>query len=390
MIDFEFVSPTKVYFGRKKEKEIGEIIRFYGFKRVLLHYGGGSIKKTGLYDTVTKSLKQAGVMFFDLGGVRANPTPDLVRKGVALVKKEKIELILAVGGGSVIDSAKSIAVSSFYDGDPFDFNLRTIRPKKALPIGVILTIAAAGSEMSASSVLSDDETMIKRGFNSDLMRPLFAIYSPELTYTVNKEQTANGIVDIISHSFERYFSPSEKEELSDKFALAVMRQVIEDGEAVMLNPHDYNARGSLMLASSFSHNGLTGLGKKVALPIHQFSHALSGVNPKIAHGAALAVVTPAWMTYLINVETKKMATFAKEVFKINFNNDLEGANIAIRELKTFFKKIGAPLTLKELGITKQDVPQLVDLMTENGTRVVGHEKRPLDQKDIEAIFHLCL
>ncbi len=390
MIDFEFVSPTKIYFGRNKEKDIGRIIKSYGFKKVLLHYGGGSIKTSGLYNKVINSLKSENLAYNELGGVRVNPARDLVKLGVKLAQKEKIDLILAVGGGSVIDSAKAIAAGYFYDGDPFDFNLHVAKPQKALPIGVILTIAAAGSEVSPSCVISDDLTQIKRGFNCDLLRPLFAVMNPELTYSVNKEQTANGIVDIISHSFERYFSPSTKEELSDKFALSLIRHVVEVGQVAIDEPNNYEARASLMLAGALSHNGLTGLGKKTSFPIHQLSHALSGMKPDIAHGAGLAALIPAWMSYVINEETKKLAIFARDVFKLDFYNDLEGANIAIRKLKDFFKSINAPLTLNQLGIIKEDVPRLVNLVTENGTRVVGHSVRPLGKKDIENIFLLCL
>jgi len=212
MIDFDFVAPTKLFFGRGKEKDVGAIIKSYGFKKVLFHYGTGSIKSSGLYQTIVSSLKNNDVDFIEFGGVRVNPTHSMVRAGVYLARKEDIDFILAVGGGSVIDSAKAIAAGFFYDGDPFDFNLHLAKPKQALSVGVVLTIAAAGSELSASCVISNDETGLKRGFNSDLNRPLFAICNPELTYSVSKYQTGCGIVDIISHSFERYFSPSEKKE----------------------------------------------------------------------------------------------------------------------------------------------------------------------------------
>lgn len=390
MIDFDFISPTKLFFGKNKEKEIGKIISAYGYKKVLLHFGGGSIKKSGLYDDVITSLKTNNILVVELGEVRVNPTRELVKIGVKLAQKEGVDLILAIGGGSVIDSAKAIAAGYYYGGDPFDFNLHYTKPSKALPLGVILTLAASGSEVSPSCVISDDSTNTKRGFNCDLLRPLFAVLNPELTYSVSKEQTAYGIVDIISHSFERYFSPSLNEELSDLFALSLIRHVVEVGQKAIDNPYDYEARASLMLSGALSHNGLTGLGKKVSFPIHQLSHAISGLKPDVAHGAGLAVLIPAWMTYMVNEETRKLAEFGREVFKINFNNDLENANIAIRKLKSFFQAINAPLTLNQLGITKEDVPQLVNLVTENGTRVVGHSERPLDEKDIESIFLLCL
>ena len=390
MLDFNFVSPTKLFFGREKEKDVGAIIKSFGFKKILFHYGTGSIKASGLFDKIVDSLKNSGIEYVELGGVRVNPTHSLVRAGVYLAQKEQIDMILAVGGGSVIDSAKSIAVGYYYDGDPFDFNLHKAQPKKALPVGVVLTIAAAGSELSASCVISNDETNVKSGFNTDLNRPLFAICNPELTYSVSKYQTGCGIVDIISHSFERYFSPSEHKELSDEFALSVIRHVIEIGKKAIDNPKDYDARASLMLASTFSHNGITGLGKKTSMPIHYLAHGLSGLYPTIAHGAALSVLIPAWMAYVKNAEIDKFADFGREVFKIHFVDKEESANIGIRELRSFFKEIDMPLTLRELGITREDIPRLVAMISENGTRVVGHKTRLLDEKDIEALLLSCL
>ena len=390
MIDFDFVAPTKLFFGRGKEKDVGAIIKSYGFKKVLFHYGTGSIKSSGLYQTIVSSLKNNDVDFIEFGGVRVNPTHSMVRAGVYLARKEDIDFILAVGGGSVIDSAKAIAAGFFYDGDPFDFNLHLAKPKQALSVGVVLTIAAAGSELSASCVISNDETGLKRGFNSDLNRPLFAICNPELTYSVSKYQTGCGIVDIISHSFERYFSPSEKKELADEFALGIIRHVVEVGKVAIDNPGDYDARASLMLASSFSHNGITGLGKKVNMPIHAIAHGLSGYAPRIAHGAALSVMIPAWMAFVKDAEIDKFSAFAREVFKIHFVSREESANIGVRELRRFFEEIGMPVTLRELGIDKQDIPRLVAMITENGTRTVGHSVRPLDAKDIEALLLSCL
>lgn len=390
MVDFDFVSPTKLFFGRGKEKDVGAIIKSYGYKKVLLHYGSGSIKTSGLYDIVVKSLNDNGISFVEFGGVRVNPTHSMVRAGVYLARQEKVELVLAVGGGSVIDSAKSIASGYYYDGDPFDFNLHIARPKKALPVGVILTIAAAGSELSASCVISNDETKVKSGFNDDLNRPLFAICNPELTYSVDKYQTGCGIVDIISHSFERYFSPSPRKELGDEFALGVIRHVIEVGKKAIDDPKNYDARASLMLASSFSHNGITGLGKKTSMPIHYIAHALSGYNPNIAHGAALSVLMPAWMAYVKDADLDKFAEFGREVFKIHFVDKQESANIGIRELRNFIKEIQMPLTLTQLGITKEDIPHLVEMVTEKGTRAVGHSVRLLNGKDIEALLLSCL
>jgi len=390
MRDFDFVSPTKLYFGKGKENGIGAIVVSFGFKKVLLHYGSGSIVASGLFARIVSSLRQSGIDYVELGGVRVNPTHPLVRAGVFLAHKERVDAILAVGGGSVIDSAKAIAAGFYYDGDPFDFNLHKAHPERALPIGVILTLSASGSEMSSSCVISDDATSAKQGFNSDLIRPVFAVCDPELTYSVGKYQTACGIVDIISHSLERYFSPGEIHELSDEFALSLIRHVVETGARAIEDPNNYEARASLMLSGTLSHNGVTGLGKRVGMPIHTIAHGLSGLYPSIAHGAGLAVLIPAWMQYVYAFDLDKFAKFGRDVFKFHFVDKEESAKMGIRHLRDFFREIGMPLTLRELGISDKDIPRLVDMITENGTRVVGHSARPLDSKDIEALLRSCL
>lgn len=262
MESFEFVSPTKIFFGKDGEKRIGEIIASYSFRKILFHYGKKSIKETGLYDRIVSSLKENRIEFVELGGVEANPDISLCRKGIALCREYQAEMILAVGGGSVIDSAKLIANGVYYSGDPFDLSLHKALSARALPLGVILTNAASGSELSSSCVISSRKDRLKRGFNSDLNRPLFAIENPELTLTLDLYTSGCGAVDIFSHSFERYFNFSERNEFSDYLAEGIMRCTLDNGRLLAENPKDVEVRKNLMLASSYSHNGITSLGKK--------------------------------------------------------------------------------------------------------------------------------
>ncbi len=259
MLNFEFYCPTRVFFGRDQHKRVGEIIKSYGFKKVLLHYGEGSIKKTGLYDEVVKALNDAGIDFVELGGARPNPVLGLVRKGIEICRKENVDLVLAVGGGSAIDSGKAIAVGAANDCDPWLFFMKKREPERALPVGTILTLAATGSETSASAVITNEELKLKRGYNSDFHRPLFSILNPELTYTVSPYQTACGIVDIIMHTAERYLTQKGEAEVTDRIAEAVLKSTINAGRKALKNPRDYKARATLMWAGSISHNGLTGL-----------------------------------------------------------------------------------------------------------------------------------
>ncbi len=387
MIDFEFVSPTKIYFGKDKENLLGQILLERNIKSVLFVYGSGSIKKIGLYDKVVSQLSNNNIKYVELSGVRPNPDVSLVRLGVKLVKENSCDLILAVGGGSVIDTAKAISVSTYYDKDPYDFNLYVATPTKALPIGVILTLAASGSELSSSCVISNDETKSKNGFNSDLVRPIFAILNPELTFSVNKFQTGCGVVDIISHSLERYFSPSYGFEFSDNLALTVIKDTIICGEKCINDPNNYDARALMMLNGSYSHNGLTSLGKKYVMTIHALEHALSAYKNDIAHGAGLSVLIPAWMSYVYKYDIDKFDKFTKEVFNQFYVNKDESAKIGIQSLKSFFQKIAMPVTLKELGIKENDIPLIADKLTKNGTRMIGTSSiKPLTKEDIINIF----
>ncbi len=391
MIDFEFVSPTKIYFGKDKELLVGQILKERNAKKVLLVLGKGSAFKSGLYDRVAKALCENDIEFFTLKNVRPNPDLSSVKEGLSIAKENNVDFILAIGGGSVIDCAKSIAVSFFYDGDPYDFNKYIVKPEKALPIGVILTLAASGSELSSSCVISNDIEGLKQGFNSDFVRPNFAILNPELTFSVSKYQTGCGIVDIISHSLERYFCPSGKYEIADEFALVIIKEMIEVGERCIAKPDDYSARGAMMLLGAYSHNGLTSLGKFYTMSIHQLEHALSAFDNKIAHGAGLSVLIPAWMEYCYSKDINKFVHFGEVVFKLNSDEKNISAKMSIQSLKNYFKKIGMPTSLTELGVKKEDIPLIADRLTVNDTRVVGLKSiQPLKKEDVIKIFNLAL
>ena len=390
MIDFDFISPTKIYFGNNKEELIGQICLNGGYKRVYIVIGQGSVKRTGLLDRVLSSLDESGIKYQILEGVRANPTIDLCHKGVEETRIFAPNLILAIGGGSVIDTAKNIAVGYFYPGDSFDFNLHKAKPKKALPIGVILTIAASGSELSNSCVIQDDEKQIKMGFNEDIVRPVFAIENPKLTYSVSKVQTAYGIVDIMMHTLERYFHASSDNEPADGFAEALLKSVIQAAKVVVDNPTDYDARAVLMLMSSLSHNDLTSIGKKKLLFVHQLEHAVSGLYPEVAHAAGLAVLFPAWAKYYVNYDTDKFNKLATNVFELHNKNKLENAKAGIKELEKLFKMLEMPASFKDLGIENPDIERLVSIVTDNGNRIIEHPIKNMDKEVVETIYRSCL
>ena len=390
MIDFDFVSPTKIYFGNNKEELIGQICLQGGYKRVYIVIGQGSVKRNGLLARVTESLDKEGIKYQILEGVRPNPTIDLCHKGIEEARIFAPNLILAIGGGSVIDTAKNIAVGYFYSGNSFDFNLHIAKPKKALPIGVILTIAASGSETSNSCVIQDDEKQIKMGFNDDIVRPVFAIENPKLTYGVSKVQTAYGIVDIMMHTLERYFHASSDNEPADGFAEALLKSVIKAAKVVIDNPTDYDARAVLMLMSSLSHNGLTSIGKGSLLYVHQLEHAVSGVYPNVAHAAGLAVLFPAWAKYYVNIDTDKFDSLARNVFGLHNKNKLENAKEGIKEIEKLFDSLDMPKSFKDLGIVNPDIKNLVNIITNNGERTIKHPKKDMDEEVLTAIFNSCL
>lgn len=390
MKDFDFISPTKIYFGSNKEELIGQICAKGGYKKVFIVIGQGSVKRNGLLDRVLSSLDKSGIKYEIFEGVRANPTIDLCHKGIEEARAFSPNLILAIGGGSVIDTAKNIAVGYYYLGNSFDFNLHKAKPKKAIPVGVILTIAASGSELSNSCVIQDDELQIKRGFNDDLIRPVFAIENPKLMYSLSKVQTAYGIVDIMMHTLERYFNESSENEPADGFAEALLKSVIKAAKVVVDNPTDYESRATLMLMSSLSHNDLTSIGKGKMLFVHQLEHALSGVYPHVAHAAGLAVLFPAWCKYYVNYDTDKFNQLAMNVFGLHKANKLDNAKAGIQEIVKLFDLLEMPKTFKDLNVENPDIDKLVNLVTDNGQKVIGHPKKDMDKEVVETIFKYCL
>ncbi len=388
MLDFTYYAPTKVIFGKDTHKKVGEVIASYGFKKIMLQYGKSSIKKSGLYDEVMAALSENGIKVVEMGGVEPNPKLSFVREAIKKAREEKVEMILAVGGGSVLDSSKYTATGTLYDGDVWDFPTRKATPKKGLPVGSILTISAAGSEMSSSAVITNMELNMKRGYNSEFNRPLFAICNPCLTYTVSKYQTACGIVDIMAHTMERYFIPCPPTPLTDGIAETILKTMVSVGKTLMENPEDYEARAAMMWASSLSHNDLTGAGRQNALPVHQLEHALSGEFDHIAHGAGLSVLFPAWAKYVYKYKVDRFAGFARNVFETDEKDDEKAAIKGIETMESFFKSIGMPVSLREFDIEKGCTERLAELCTFGKSRTVA-SYTDLDFNNIKDIFDLC-
>lgn len=387
MINFSYENATKIIFGKDTENEVGNEAKKYSNK-VLLHYGGGSIKKSGLYDRVVKSLKDAGIEIFELGGVKPNPRLSLVRTGIELCHKNNIDLILAVGGGSVIDSAKAIGIGARYDGDVWDFYTGKTSVKATIPVGVILTIPAAGSESSTGSVITNEDGWYKRAVGSDLMRPVFAIMNPKLTYTLPPYQTAAGAADMMAHIFERYFTNEPNVDLTDRLSEATLRTIIKNVPIVLENPENYEARAEIMWAGTIAHNGILGTGRVEDWGTHDMEHEISGIYD-ITHGAGLAILFPAWMKYVYKQDVNRFAQFANRVWdvEIDINNLERTALEGIERTKDFFKKIGMPISLTEANVPSDRFEEMASKGTENGP--LGNFVK-LHKEDIVNIFNLAL
>ena len=368
MKDFNFYAPTQVVFGRESEEKLPQLIQRYGGGKVLVHYGGGSARKSGLLDKVEKMLTEAGIAFVELGGVVPNPLLSKVREGIELCRKEHVNFILAVGGGSVIDSSKAIGYGAGYAGDVWDFWDNKAVPQACLPIGVILTIPAAGSEMSSSCVVTNDEGMLKRGFNSDLCRCKFAIMNPERTYTLPPYQTAAGAVDIMMHTMERYFSKYEDALLTDAIAEALLRTVKEATLKVLKNPEDYPNRAAIMWASSLSHNDLTECGTEKDFASHKLEHELSGLFG-VTHGAGLAAIWGSWARYVMDKHLNRFMQFAVNVMGVHqdFTDAKATALQGIEAAETFFSSIGMPISVPQL-IGRQMTDDEINIMVEKCSR----------------------
>jgi len=350
MENFEFYSPTRIIFGRGVEERVGTETKKYANK-VLLHYGGGSIKKTGLYQKVTLSLREAGVDFVELGGVQPNPRLSLVREGIALCREHKLEMVLAVGGGSVIDSAKAIALGVPYSGDVWDFFANRAVPAEALPKGVVLTIPAAGSEASKSAVITNEDGWYKWGLNVELNRPQFAIMNPELTFTLPPYQTACGAVDIMAHIMERYFTHVTDVDLTDRLCEGALKSMIRNTLIAIKEPDNYAVRAEMMWAGTLAHNDLLGTGRIGDWAAHMIEQEISAIYD-VAHGAGLAVVIPAWMKYTFKRNLNMFIKFAVRVWDVDYDFDQPERTAweGIRRLEHFYRQIGMPVTLAELGV----------------------------------------
>jgi hypothetical protein len=386
MENFVFQNPTKIIFGKNTETQVGMETRKYA-DRVLLHYGGGSIKKSGLYDRVVAALKDAGVDYIELGGVQPNPRVSLIREGIELCRQHNIRFILAVGGGSVIDSAKGIAVGVPYTGDVWDFYMRKAVIKEALPIGVVLTIPAAGSESSPASVVTNDEGALKRDIGTNLIRPQFAILNPELTYTLPPYQTACGVADIMAHVMERYFSRTQNTDLTDRLCEATLRTMIKNAPLALENPADYAARAEIMWTGTVAHSDLLGMGRIEDWASHMIEHEISGIYD-VAHGAGLAVVFPAWMQYVYQENVNVFVRFATRVWGVepDFAHPEKAALAGIQKTKEFFRSLGLPVTLEELEVGTDRLEEMAAKCTERGP--VGNFRK-LDQQDVFAIYQLA-
>ncbi|MBR4259075.1 MAG: iron-containing alcohol dehydrogenase [Kiritimatiellae bacterium] len=393
MTDFDFWSPTYFAFGRGKEARVGELVKRFGGHKALIHFGGGSAVRSGLIDRVKTSLAEAGVGFAELGGVRPNPRSSLVEEGVRLAVAEGVDFLLAVGGGSVVDSSKAIAIGAANGGEWRRYYVGRevkVRPTipAALPVGVVLTIAAAGSEGSQNSVVNLEPENLKRGAGGDVLRPRFAVLNPELTMSLPPFQTACGIADMFAHLCERYFSPTEDVALTDNLCEAVMRTIVEESAKVMANPSDYQARANIMWAGTLAHNDVCGAGRAQDWASHGIEHELSALYD-CAHGAGLAVVMPAWMAYVHETDDARFARFARNVFGAGIGEeDGRAALDGIAAFRGWLRSLGLPLTFAELGAREEDIPLLVKTLNLSG-RTLG-SFRPLAEDDVAAIYRLCL
>jgi len=390
MDEFVFQNPTRIYFGKSHETEVGRIVAQHGGTRVLLHFGGQSAERSGLLPLIRKELSAAGIEYVELGGVKPNPRLSLVYKGIELCRQHKLDLVLAVGGGSAIDSAKAIAAGALYSGDVWDFYTGKALPEKALAVGTVLTIPAAGSESSPGSVITKEEGLLKRAVNADCLFPRFSILNPERCFTLPREQVANGATDIMCHLMERYFTNSKPVEFTDRLIEATLKTVIASAPRVLAKPDSYDDWAELMWAGTIAHNNLLNTGREGDWASHDIEHELSALYD-IAHGAGLAIVTPAWMKYNLKHDVARFAQYAARVWGVedNFSDPERTALEGIARLEAFWSSIGQQVRLSGLGIGGDRLAEMARKCTDGDTHKVGHFV-PLASKDIEAIYRLAL
>jgi hypothetical protein len=388
MDNFQFYSPTEFIFGRDAESKAGEMVKKYGGTKVLIHYGSGSAVKSGLIAKVRNSLSECGIEFTELGGVQPNPRDTLIYKGIQLCRDENVDFILSVGGGSCIDSSKAIALGVPYDGDFWDFYGTGKEVENALPIGTILTIAAAGSEGSGASVVTKEEGSFKRDVGSDKLRPRFSILDPELTCSLPAYQTACGATDIMAHVFERYFTNTHEVEITDRLCEAVLLTMIKETPRVIAQPDNYEARANIMWAGTVAHNDIVGVGRSQDWNSHRIEHELSALYD-CAHGAGLAVVMPAWMEFVYKHNVMRFAQMAVRVWgcQMNFENPDETALEGIQCFRGFLRSIGMPINFKELGAKEEDIPKLVEKLGIGDGKTGGFVH--LSAQDIATIYRIA-
>lgn len=391
MKNFTLYTPTRIVFGKEVEKETGRLAKEQGASKVLIVYGGGSIIKSGLLKSVQKSLQKEGIAYTELAGVKPNPRMSLAREGVEKAISFGADLILAVGGGSSIDTAKAIAIGAANEGiDLREFWSGKEAITKVLPVGAVLTIAAAGSEMSDSAVLTNEETGKKGGVNTDLVRPRFAVMNPELTYTLPKYQLTCGIVDIFMHTIERYFTPEDGNELTDEIAEGLLRTLIRNGLKAVEQPKYYDALSEIMWCGSLSHNNLTGLGRPKDFACHKLGHEIGGMFDE-AHGATLSAVWGSWARYVYQLDIERFANYGKKVWNIELDKAEEAAIAAIEKTEEFFRALDMPVSIGELSIGVQPdevLKKMAESATKEGTVKLGCFKR-LDMQDMYEIYKIA-
>ena len=391
MMNFEYYTPTKVVFGKDTEQQVGNLILKQNGKKVLVHYGSGSVVRSGLLNRIYASLDSAGISYVSLGGVVPNPRLSKIQEGIELCRREKVDFILAVGGGSVIDSSKAIGYGAANEGDVWDYYEKKRIPSACLPIGAVLTIAAAGREMSNSSVVTNENGWLKRSYNDDISRCKFTIMNPELTYTLPDYQTQSGCTDILMHTMERYLNHSSNMEITDSISEALLKTVMKNAKILRNDPYNYEARAEVMWAGSLSHNGLTGCGTDGGdWASHQLEHELGGMFD-VAHGAGLAAVWGSWARYVYCENPNRFAKFAENVLMVPHSDDPnEMALSGIKAMEDYYRSVGMPTSIHELGIdlTEEQILELADKCSFYNQRTIGCVRK-LCREDIAEIYRMA-
>ena len=389
MNNFVFYSPTEFVFGKATEMQVGALARKHGARKVMIVYGGGSVVRSGLLDRVKQSLQEAGIEYCLIGGVQPNPVDTKVYEGIEFCRREQADMLLPVGGGSVIDTAKAIAAGVLYEGDFWNFYIGKAKVTKALKVAVVLTIPAAGSEGSGNTVITKLDGLQKLSLRvPEVLRPVFSIMNPELTYTLPPFQTACGVADMMAHIMERYFTNTQEVEIGDRLCEGTLMAIINEAPKVMRNPEDYGARANLMWAGMIAHNGTCGVGCEEDWASHFLEHEISAIYG-VTHGAGLSVIFPAWMTWMVEHNVGKIAQYAVRVWGVPESEDKKAVALeGIGKLKNFFTSLGLPVTFKELGVENPDIDRLADSLQRNKGELVGNYVK-LSKCDSKEIYRLA-